>query len=209
MNWHKYKKANYKQWRKASGWSTSQGQCWATYSNTPFRKYKQYVHEGGIASSFIAHWPKGIAHKGQIIGNQIFHLVDIMPTLCELAGVNYPDTYNGRKIKPNPGISMLPYWKDRIDQPQKRTLYFQHLNHSAVREGDWKLVTLNDRDDSHWELYNMSQDRSETDNQIHTHPDIAKNLKDKWHKWAKKVNVLPFPEDRQLIGKNPLSDINK
>jgi hypothetical protein len=55
----------------------------------------------------------------------------------------------------------------------------------------------------------MSQDRSETDNQIQNHPDIAKNLKDKWHKWAKKVNVLPFPEDRQLIGKNPLSDINK
>jgi len=209
MNWHKYKRANYKQWRKASGWSISQGQCWATYSNTPFKKYKQYVHEGGIASSFIAHWPKGIALKGQIISDQIFHLVDIMPTLCELAGVNYPDTYNGRKIKPCPGISMLPYWKDRIDQPQKRTLYFQHLNHSAVREGDWKLVTLDDRDDSQWELYDMSQDRSETNNQIQAHPDIAKNLKDKWHKWAKKVNVLPFPEDRQLIGKNPLSDINK
>ncbi len=209
MNWHQYKRANYKQWRKASGWSVSQGQCWATYSNTPFKKYKQFVHEGGISSPFIAHWPKGIAQKGQIVSDQIFHLVDIMPTLCDLAQVEYPETYKGRNIIPSPGMSMLPYWKDNVNQPLKRTLYFQHLNHSAVRQGDWKLVTLNDRDDSQWELYDMSQDRSETNNQIQARPDIAKQLKEKWRKWAKTSNVLPFPEDRQLIGKHPLSKINK
>jgi arylsulfatase len=209
MNWHKYKGANYKQWRKASAWSVSQGQCWASYSNTPFKKYKQFVHEGGISSPFIAHWPKGIAQKGQIVSDQIFHLIDIMPTLCDLANVKYPQTYKGRKIKPSPGTSMLPYWKDSIDQSPERTLYFQHLNHSAVRQGHWKLVTLDDRDDSKWELYDMSQDRSETNNQILNHPDIAKKLKDKWRKWAEKSNVLPFPEDRRLLKKNPLSEINK
>ncbi len=93
MNWGQHTRANYAQWRKASGWSVSQGQCWASYSNTPLRKYKQYVHEGGIALPFIAHWPKSIARRGQIVSDQVFHLVDIMPTLCELAGTQYPKEY--------------------------------------------------------------------------------------------------------------------
>jgi arylsulfatase len=208
MNWHKNKRANYKDWRKASGWSVSQGQCWASYSNTPLRKYKQYVHEGGIASPFIAHWPKGIATGGKIISDQIFHLVDIMPTLCELAGVNYPSRYNGRKITQSQGISMVPYLKGKSDKHEKRTLYWQHMNHSAIRDGDWKLVTLNDRDELRWELYDLSEDRSETDNVIAKNPEIAQKLKDKWRKWAKEVNALPFTEERQLIGKNRLTDIN-
>ena len=209
MNWHTHKRANYRQWRKAGGWSISQGQCWASYSNTPLRKFKQYVHEGGIASPFIAHWPNGISGRGQIVGDQIFHLVDIMPTLCEIAGAKYPNEYKGREITPPPGVSMVPYWKGNVDRPENRTLYWQHLNHSAIREGDWKLVTLNDRDRSRWELYDLSGDRSETNDVITDNPEIAQRLKDKWHKWAEDVSALPFPEDRELIGKNPLSDINK
>jgi arylsulfatase len=196
MNWHQYKSANYAEWRKKSAWSISQGQCWATYSNTPLRKYKQYVHEGGIASPFIAHWPKGITDPGRIVSDQTFHLVDIMPTLCELADTQYPDEYQGRRITPTPGISMLPYWKGSVDQPEERTLYWQHLNHSAVRQGDWKLVTLNDRDSADWELYDLSEDRSETDNIIADHPELARRLEAKWRTWAKDVNALPFPEDR-------------
>ncbi len=209
LNWHKYKRANYQKWRKLGGWSISQGQCWAAYSNTPQRKYKQYVHEGGIASPFIAHWPKGIPHRGRIVNNQIFHLVDIMPTLCEIAGVSYPQEYKGRKVIPTPGISMMPYWKGQVDHPEKRTLYWQHLNHSAIRDGNWKLVTLNDRDKSEWKLYDLSEDRSETDNVIHSHPDIAQKLKDKWLDWAKNVNVLPFPEERELIKHHRISEIKE
>jgi arylsulfatase len=196
MNWEKYKRANYAEWRKVGGWSISQGQGWAAYSNTPLRKYKQYVHEGGIASPFIAHWPKGIGQRGRIVSNQVFHLVDIMPTLCELAGAEYPEEYQGRPITPTPGISMVPYWEGEVDQPQKRTLYWQHMNHSAVRDGDWKLVTLNDRDSSGWELYDLSDDRSETNNVIAQHPEVARELAAKWRAWAEEVNVLPFPEQR-------------
>ena len=196
MNWHQNKSTNFDEWRKKSGWSISQGQCWATYSNTPLRKYKQYVHEGGIASPFIAHWPDGITDAGRIVSDQTFHLIDIMPTLCELADTQYPDEYQGRQVTPTPGISMLPYWKGSIDQPEERTLYWQHLNHSAVRQGDWKLVTLNDRDSADWELYDLSEDRSETDNIIADHPELARRLEAKWRTWAKDVNALPFPEDR-------------
>ena len=91
---------------------------------------------------------------------------------------------------------MLPYWKGSVDQPEERTLYWQHLNHSAVRQGDWKLVTLNDRDSADWELYDLSEDRSETDNIIADHPELARRLEAKWRTWAKDVNALPFPEDR-------------
>ena len=196
MNWHQNKRSNYNQWRKASGWSISQGQCWATYSNTPLRKYKQYVHEGGIASPFIAHWPQGITDAGRIVSDQVFHLVDIMPTLCELAGTEYPAEFRGHPITPTPGISMAPYWRGSIDEPEERTLYWQHLDHSAVRQGNWKLVTLNDRDTIDWELYDLSLDRSETDNVIEEHPEVARTLKGKWRAWAAEVDVLPFPEER-------------
>ena len=207
MNWPNYKSTNYDEWRKASGWSISQGQCWAAYSNTPLRKFKQYVHEGGIASSFIAHWPKGIAGEGRIVTNQVFHLVDIMPTLCELAGAEYPGEFQGRQITPAPGISMVPYWKGDVQEPQQRTLYWQHLNHSAVRDGNWKLVTLNDRDQSQWELYDLSEDRSETDNLAAEHPEIVARLSRKWRTWAKDVDAIPFPEDRGPSTPNRPSDV--
>jgi len=198
MNWHKHKRSNYTEWRKKSGWSISQGQCWATYSNTPFRKYKQYVHEGGIASPFIAHWPEGIPQRGAIVSNQAFHLIDIMPTLGELADTTYPKEYQGREIAPNPGISMTPYWQGKVAYPERRVLYWQHMNHAAIREGNWKLVTLNDRTDDHWELYDLSEDRSETENLIQEYPEIARKMKTKWRVWAKDVHVMPFPEDRNL-----------
>ncbi len=196
MNWPEYKRANYPEWRKEGGWSISQGQCWAHYSNTPLRKYKQYVHEGGIASPFVAHWPEGIAQGGQIVGNQVFHLVDIMPTLCELGDASYPSQHDGRPVKPAPGISMMPYLTGNVETPENRTLYWQHLNHAAIREGDWKLVTLDDRNQDSWELYDMSHDRSETDNVVKQHPALASELHGKWKQWATESNVFPFPEER-------------
>ena len=196
MNWPEYKRANYRLWRKKSGWSISQGQCWANYSNTPFRKYKQYVHEGGIASPFIAHWPKGITRHGHIVDNQIFHLIDILPTLTDLAGATYPRLRNGKKVVPAKGISMLPYLTGQEIDPQKRTLYWQHLNHSAIREGNWKLVSLDDRDPSSWELYDLSRDRSETQNVFASHPEVAARLESDWKDWAQEIDALPFPETR-------------
>jgi len=186
MNWKKNTTANYSQWRKAGGWSISQGQCWASYSNAPLRKYKKFVHEGGIASPFIAHWPNGIKNTGQIYDKQMFHLIDVMPTLCEIAGAKYPKTHNGKNIIPAQGINMFPFITGTDAQIEPRTLYWQHESHAA-----------DDRNENAWELYNLSKDRSETENIIKEHPEIARRLKQKWLEWARQVNVIPYPEDRR------------
>lgn len=203
MNWGKYTRSNYSEWRKKGGWSISQGQCWASYSNTPFRKFKIFTYEGGVASSFIAHWPNGIKNPGRIVGDQAFHLIDIMPTLCEVTGAKYPSTYNGRKITPAQGKSLVPVLTSKSSDTDLRTLYWQHETQAAIREGKWKLVSANDRDDSAWELYDLSSDRSETDNLRSRHPEIASRLKDKWEIWAKNANVLPFPETRGNMKRVP------
>ena len=196
MNWPQHTRATYSEWRKAGGWSISQGQCWANVSNTPLRKYKQYVHEGGVSSPFVVHWPAGISRKNAIDNVSVSHLIDVMPTICDLTGAEYPHEHNGHKIKPMSGKSMVPMWTDPDYQPEHRTLYWQHLNHSAIREGDWKLVSLDDRDENSWELYDLSGDRSETDNVIVDFPEIANELRGTWTTWATASNVLPFPEDR-------------
>lgn len=196
MNFRKFTRANYRQWRKKGGWSISQGQCWASVSNTPLRKYKKFVHEGGIASPFIAHWPAGIRAGGRIVSGQAFHLIDVMPTLCELAGATYPKQHKGRPVTPAEGISMVPYLTRPDAKAVPRTLYWQHENHAAVREGDWKLVTCNDRDDAAWELYDLRSDRGESENLIREKPDLAERLRKKWRAWAERADVVPFPESR-------------
>jgi arylsulfatase len=206
MNWPEHKRSNYAEWRNKGGWSISQGQCWANYSNTPFRKYKQYVHEGGVASPCVVHWPAAITDGGKIIDQQAFHLIDVMPTLCDLAGANYPTEHEGRSVKPAAGTSMVPYWKGEMNETPARTLYWQHLNHSAIRDGNWKLVTLDDRDATRWELYDLAQDRSETKNVAADNPEVVGRLRDKWQKWAEAANVFPFPEDRGEAKPNPIGD---
>lgn len=196
MNWGKYTSANYSQWRKAGGWSISQGQCWASYSNTPLRKYKKFVHEGGIASPFIAHWPAGVKKSGRICNKQMFHLIDIIPTLCEVAGAKYPLTYKDREIISAQGISMMPFITNTDAEVKHRTLNWQHETHAAIREGDWKLVTTNDRDENAWELYNIAEDRSESENLCRRHPEIVEQLRKKWRRWAERASVLPYPEKR-------------
>lgn len=192
-----YKKSNYAQWKKASGWATSQGQCWAAYSNTPLRKFKKFVHEGGIATPLIAHWPSGIASRGTIVKHQYFHLMDVMPTLLEVAGAEYPSKYQGRARTPLEGVSMLPYMRDPSKRPRERLLFWQHETHAAARKGDWKIVTDDDRAESiTWELYDLANDRSETDNQASQHPQIVEELANEWHRFARRVHVTPFPERR-------------
>jgi arylsulfatase len=196
MNWGEYTSNNYNEWRKRSGWSISQGQCWASYSNTPLRKYKIFVHEGGIASPFIAHWPTGIRESGRIVKEQIFHLMDVMPTLCHVTGAAYPETYGSRKITRARGVSMLPFIRTANADVEERTLYWQHETHAAIREGDWKLVSSNDRDEKAWELYDLAKDRSESEDLSEQHPEIIQRLREKWRHWAAETHVLPYPEER-------------
>jgi arylsulfatase len=197
MNWGKYTMKNYPEWRKKSGWSISQGQCWASASNAPLRKYKLFVHEGGIASPFIAHWPKWIQQQGEINTDQVFHIIDIMPTLCELSGAEYPRIYKRREILPYQGMSMGPSFRNLRAKSVARTLLWQHETCSAVRRGNWKLVTAFDRDQNSWELYDLSEDRSESENVAMEKVQLVNELRELWLKWATEVHALPFPEDRK------------
>lgn len=196
-----YKKSNYQQWKKESGWATSQGQCWAAYSNSPLRKFKKFVHEGGIATPLIAHWPEGITAQGQIVKQQFFHFMDVMPTLLEVAGAKYPSVYQGTPRIPLEGISMLAHMQDPNRESSERLLFWQHETHSAARKGNWKIVTDNDRADSiTWELYELTRDRSETANVADVHPQIVEELANEWRNFAARVHVTPFPERRSQRG---------
>lgn len=200
MNWGSYLQSNYSEWKKKSGWSISQGACWAAYSNAPFRMYKKFVHEGGIATPLIVHWPKGIDKPGRINKNAVIHLVDVFPTLLDLSGAKQPKERNAKPVPKLVGKSFMPFLQNSDAQAGTRTLYWQHSNHSAIRDGDWKLVTFNDRRDDSWELYRLyggaKPDRGETKNLIKNFPERAAEMKRKWTTWAESVNALPFPEQR-------------
>ena len=192
-----YQKSNYDQWKKLSGWATSQGQGWASYSNSPFRKFKKFAHEGGIASPLIVHWPDGFSAKDTVSNQPYFHFIDIMPTLLDAAGAAYPASYGGKSRLPLEGVSMLPYLRQPDREMEDRPIFWQHETHAAVRLGRWKLVTDNDRSEPIvWELYDLTHDRSETNNVADEHPELVAKLSGHWSRFADRANVKPFPETR-------------
>ncbi len=163
----------------------SYGIHWANLSNTPFRMYKRWVHEGGISSPLIVHWPAGIRAKGEL-RHQAAQLPDIMATLLEITGIDYPNTYKGREIKPLEGYSMKPTFSD---QPHTREwLFWEHEGNRAIRKGKWKLVSDYPGD---WELYDMESDRTETRNLAGYHPDIVQSFSQKYQEWAARCQVIP------------------
>jgi arylsulfatase A-like enzyme len=164
------------------------GVGWANASNTPFRLYKQWVHEGGIASPLVAHWPKGIADRGAI-RQQVGHVVDLMATSLDIAGVEYPTEFQGRAITPLEGISLVPAFADEtLVRPQG--LFWEHMGHRAVRIGDWKLVAERGQP---WELYNLRADRTETEDLAERSPERVRTLVEAWEAWAERARVEPWP----------------
>ncbi|QGJ72235.1 Arylsulfatase [Planctomycetales bacterium 10988] len=192
--WKENRMANYQNWRKESGRSASQGQAWACASNTPFRLYKRWVHEGGIATPLIAHWPKMISQPGAKT-DQVGHVVDLMATCCDLAEVTYPASFQERSLRPLQGKSLVPAFQNP-QSSEPRTLYWEHEKHAAIRQGDWKLVTKDASDPAAWELYDLSKDRVELNNLAKDYPEKVEQLSQKWHAWAEKANALPFPDQR-------------
>jgi arylsulfatase len=155
---------------------------WANASNTPFRLYKQWTHEGGIATPLIAHWPAGIDQPGRI-SDEVGHVIDIMPTILDGAGIPYPD---GRSILPLEGRSFLPVFKGM--QPTRReALYWEHFGSRAVRQGRWKLVM--DRRTAVWELYDLDADPTELTNRAEEFPERVRSLEASWERWAERVGV--------------------
>lgn len=177
---------------------------WANVSNTPFREYKHYVNEGGISTPLIVSWPQKIKNKGKIV-NQVGHIIDLMPTILDVAGAKYPLHFNGHDIQPMQGKSLISsiYNKNFTREP----LFFEHEANRAVIDGDWKLVSMGKQKAPYegvWELYNLKDDRTETKNLIDKYPEKAKQLEQLWQKWAQKNNVLPLNggkgKDRQDKG---------
>lgn len=176
--------------------NNSVGEAWANASNTPFRLYKSYTHEGGAATPFLIYWPKQIKPRNSWC-DQPANILDIMPTLVEVAGADYPETYKGNEIYPLEGISLLPALKGK---PMNRTapLYSEHFGNAFIMDGDWKLVGKRvagskGPDESKWELYNLAADRTELNNLADQMPEKVKEMSVKWMKWAKEANVYPKP----------------
>ena len=164
---------------------------WANASNTPFRMFKHWVHEGGIASPFIAFYPGMI--KGGTMSDQTAHIIDLMPTFIELAGGIYPEKYNGKTIKSMEGISLVPVFKGK-SLKRDNPLFWEHEGNRAVRDADWKLVSAYDyssRKFKDWELYDLKNDRSELTDLSDKHPDIKKRMIEDYDKWADRAGVVP------------------
>lgn len=165
----------------------SYGRAWANLSNTPFRYYKRWTHEGGIATPFIVHWPNGALSNGTVV-RPPFQLVDVMPTILEATGAAYPRQHAGQTIQPCEGRSLLPALRGRSSPDG--TLYWEHTGNAAIRRGAWKLV----REFPHaWELYDIEHDRAELHNRAGRHPDMVVELETAWTQWAQRIGVIPWP----------------
>jgi arylsulfatase A-like enzyme len=175
----------------------SYGVPWANVSDTPFLLYKHFTHEGGIASPFIVSWP-GVIHDAGGISSQVGHVTDIMATLVDVAGAEHPQTYKGHSILPLEGSSLLPIFEGKT-RPHPTPIFWEHEGNRAVRVGNWKLVARARRN---WELYDMTNDRTELQNLADDHPDKVKEMSALYDAWAQRCHVLPpeqLPRELPII----------
>lgn len=171
------------------------GESWASLQNTPFRLYKHYNHEGGIATPLIAHWPTGISAKGEL-RKQPGHLVDVMATVVDVSGANYPKEFKGHAIQPMEGRSLAAAFANK--PIEREALFWEHEGNAAVSVGDWKLARKGRQ--GSWELYDLKQDRTEQKDLSSSQPERVKELKAKWQEWAKRAQVLPAPGGKNAKG---------
>jgi arylsulfatase A-like enzyme len=163
------------------------GRGWANVSNTPFREYKHWVHEGGISTPLIAHWPAGIKAKNELRHDPA-HLIDLMATCVDLSGAKYPKKMGDNAILPMEGISLRPALEGKELQRGK-PIFWEHEGNRAVREGKWKLVAKHNQK---WELYDISTDRVESRDMAT--PDRVKELSIKYDEWQKRVGVQSWDD---------------
>jgi arylsulfatase len=165
------------------------GPGWSSAANTPFRRHKTWVHEGGISTPFIAHWPDGITARGQLRHDPA-HLIDVVPTVLEITGARKPDMIGGKPVPPAPGKSLVPAFKH--DGALKHDyLWWLHEGNRAIRVGDWKLVAAKG---DPWELYDLGKDRGESRNLAAQHPDKVRELSALWERRAEEFRRLALKD---------------
>lgn len=178
------------------------GEAWANVSNTPFREYKHWVHEGGISTPLIAHWPRGIpASRRGRHEPQPSHLIDLMATSVDLAGADYPREFAGHDILPMEGVSLTPAFSG---EPLRRPgpIFWEHEGNRAVRDGKWKLVAKGPG--GPWELYDMQADRTETQDLAAVHPGRTVEMVRQWEAWADRAGVLPWIWQTPYVRQAPI-----
>jgi len=169
----------------------SYGRAWANLSNTPFREYKHWVHEGGIATPFVVSWPDGLGVRERLC-HQPFQLVDVLPTLLDVAGATYPETRDGFGIPACEGVSMLPALRGhpRAEEADlaNRPLCWEHEGNAAIRIGRWKLVR---KYAQQWELYDVEADRTELTDLAAAEPARVAGMAARYDEWATRCGVIP------------------
>lgn len=169
----------------------SVGSGWANASNTPWRLYKHFNHEGGISAPCIVHWPRGLnAHSGEL-ARWPAHLIDLLPTaidVCKHGELSGNEMLPGRSL-----VDLIT--NEQAASDDVRSLYFEHQGNRAVRRGKWKLVAL---DDEPWEFYDMSVDRIECNDLSSERPEIVAALASSWDQWASENQVTPLPKDLRV-----------
>ena len=170
---------------------------WANASNTPFRLFKRFGHEGGISTPLVARWPRMIRSPGRIC-RQVGHVIDFLPTFLDLAGAECPREFAGHNVAPMEGRTLLPSLIGHGEE-QPRTLFWSHAGARAVRHGSWKLVTQGPPREmgrpgelripqgaERWELYDLDADRCELRDLSHARPEVVADLAAKWEGWNKR-----------------------
>ncbi|MDH3377601.1 MAG: arylsulfatase [Gammaproteobacteria bacterium] len=175
----------------------SYGTAWANLSNTPFRLYKHWTHEGGVSTPLICHWPDGIGDSGGL-RHTPGHLPDIMSTIVEICGATYPQEYQGHRIPQPEGHSLAPVFAD--DQLAERPIFWEHEGNAAVRAGKWKLVR---EYPGPWELYDMQKDRTEMMNVADRYPNIVARIARQYETWANRCGVIPREKILKMMKELP------
>ncbi|MGM0562317.1 MAG: arylsulfatase [Pseudomonadota bacterium] len=171
----------------------SYGTAWANLSNTPFRLYKHWSHEGGISTPLIAHWPNGIKEHGAI-HHTPGQLPDIMATILDIVGAEYPRDREGNSIPPCEGTSLAPSFVGEM--PDRGPLFWEHEGNAAMRQGRWKLVR---NYPGPWELYDMEEDRTELNDLADMYPERVETMARAYQEWADRCGVIPREKILQIM----------
>lgn len=162
----------------------SYGKAWANLSNTPFKLYKHWIHEGGIAAPFIVHWPQGIQDKG-VLRHTPAQLTDVMATIADITGAIYPVHYKGHDILPLEGRSLSDAFTEEVER--RDPLFWEHEGNAGIRIGKWKLVK---KYPNPWELFDMEADRTEIFDLAAAHPEIVNGMSEEYEEWAARCGVI-------------------